>query len=103
MNLKELRKTNGKTQEEVAEFLHISRPTYNGYELGTIQLTTDTLVKLANFYNVSLDYLCGRKFGNELEKITDKQSQLFKMIQKLDNDRFFMVYGYTARLLREMI
>lgn len=103
MKLKELRKENGKTQEEVANFLHVSRPTYNGYELGTIQITTDTLIKLADFYDVSLDYLCGRNFTNNLDYITPQQSTLFKMIQKLDNDKFFMAYGYVARLLNEAV
>jgi len=101
MNLKQLRKNNSKTQEELANFLHVSRPTYNGYELGTIQLTTETLVKLADYYNVSLDYLCGRQFCTDLGIITPNQTKLFQMIQKLDNDRFYMVYGYTERLLRE--
>lgn len=101
MKLKELRKTNSKTQEELANYLHVSRPTYNGYELGTIQLTTDTLVKLADYYNVSLDCLCGRNFGTDLGIVTPKQLILFKMIKQLDDKHFFMLYGYTERLLKE--
>ena len=102
-SIKKLRIESGKTQTEIAQMVDVSQSNYSKYELGTIEPDIKTLVRLADFYQVSLDYLCGRKFGNELEKITDKQSQLFKMIQKLDNDRFFMVYGYTERLLREMI
>ena len=58
--LKELRKSRDMTQEAVAKEIHVSRPTYTEYELGKKRPSLETLVKLADFYKVSLDYLTGR-------------------------------------------
>lgn len=101
MNLKELRKTNGKTQEEIAEYLHISRPTYNGYELGTIQLTTDTLVKLADYYQVSLDYLCGRNAQSYLgiSYLDPKTITIAKLAQQLTDRNKDQAFYYISGLL----
>lgn len=49
-----------KTQAEVAEKLHISRTAYAGYESGRNEPDLKTLVKIADLYGVSLDYLAGR-------------------------------------------
>ena len=40
--------------------LNVSQNTYSQYENGIIQLTAESLIKLADFYNVSVDYLLGR-------------------------------------------
>ena len=63
--LKSLRKERGLTQKEIADYLNTARSTYTQYELG--QREPDILVfkKLADFYNVSLDYLLDfKKFKN---------------------------------------
>ena len=60
-NLVELRKMNKLTQREVAEHLGISQPSYIRYENGRSEPTIENLVKLADLFDVSLDYLCGRK------------------------------------------
>lgn len=55
--LAKLRKDRGLTQTEVAAKLNTVQSTYSGYELGTRKVTMDTIVILANFFNVSPDYL----------------------------------------------
>lgn len=52
-----LRKNNKYTQDELAKKLNISRPTYAQYELGRRRPDYDVLLKIADFYEVSLDYL----------------------------------------------
>jgi len=59
--LTQLRKDREKTQEDIAGYLGISRPTYTGYESGRRQPDYDTLIKLAIFFGVSVDYLLGIK------------------------------------------
>ena len=59
MKLKELREENGITQAKIAEQLNIKQNTYSQYETGVISLTAEVLIKLANFYDVSIDYLLG--------------------------------------------
>lgn len=58
--LKELRKAHNMTQEQVANLIHVSRPTYTQYEIGGKRPGLETLVEIANLYKVSLDYLVGR-------------------------------------------
>ena len=48
------------TQREVAENAHISIRNYQDYEYGTVVPTATVLIKMANYYGVSLDYLVGR-------------------------------------------
>ena len=61
MRLRELREDRDVTQKELADILHIRQNTYSQYETGVIELTASTLIKLADFYGVSVDYLLGRK------------------------------------------
>lgn len=47
-------------QGEVAEKIGVTQTTYSKYELGKINIPVDMLIKLADLYHVSLDYLVGR-------------------------------------------
>lgn len=55
-----LRKQKGYTQCEVSEILNISRSTLSKYEKGTRIPNLKTIIKLANLYNVSCDYLLSK-------------------------------------------
>ena len=59
MRLKELREANAKTQIEIANFLDIKQNTYSQYETCQRQIPINLLIKLAEFYNVSIDYILG--------------------------------------------
>lgn len=59
-NIIELRKANKYTQKQVAEFLNITQPSYIRYENGKAEPSLENLVKLADLYDVSIDFLCGR-------------------------------------------
>lgn len=58
--LKELRLKKGLTQRVVAENMGISKPIMSQYESGQRLPSVPKLIHLANYYKVSLDYLCGR-------------------------------------------
>lgn len=60
-NIYELRKLNRFTQREVAQRLGISQPSYIRYENGSSEPTLENLVKIADLYDVSVDFLLGRK------------------------------------------
>ncbi len=55
--LKELRKAHNFTQEDVASFLGVVRQTYSHYETGKRTPDTETLYKLAGFYDINVDDL----------------------------------------------
>ena len=57
----ELRKLHRMTQRQVADVLGITQPSYIRYENGKSEPTLENLVKLADLFDVSIDYLCGRK------------------------------------------
>lgn len=59
-NIRNLREDHDYRQRQLAEVLHVSQNTYSQYENGVIELTADKLVQLADFYDVSVDYLLGR-------------------------------------------
>lgn len=58
--LKNMREDLDMTQEEIGKKLCISQRTYAHYEAGTRDIPIETLIKLADLYNVSIDYLVGR-------------------------------------------
>lgn len=60
-NLIELRKRNNLTQKAVATELGITQPSYIRYENGTAEPTQQTLVKIADLFDVSVDFLLGRE------------------------------------------
>ena len=64
-NIRSLRIDNGLTQKQVAQILGISQNTYSQYEIGVLNYPVDALMKLADFYGVSVDYLLGRTTKKE--------------------------------------
>lgn len=59
-HIRELREDNDLTQREIAEKLGMKQPQYYRYEQGYRDIPTDILIKLADIYNTSTDYLLGR-------------------------------------------
>lgn len=57
--LKDVREDRDLSQKEVADHLGISQSDYSKYELGKHMMGIDKYIKLAKFYNVSIDYLAG--------------------------------------------
>lgn len=83
-----LREQRQLTQYELANKLHLNRETYAHYEIGKRQPDYETLVKLADFFNVSLDYLFGRNFAGTVESVSvDKQLKEFIGAIQLATDK----------------
>ncbi len=59
-NLRNIREDKDMKQKEIAQILNVSQNTYSQYETGVISLTAEVLIKLADFYGVSVDYLLDR-------------------------------------------
>lgn len=58
--LRELREKQNIKQEEMAQILNVKQTTYSKYELGKINVPLETLIKLADLYQTSVDYLIER-------------------------------------------
>ncbi len=57
--IRELREDQSLTQQRIADLLHIGQRTYADYESGKTRIPVDSLLILARFYNVSMDYIAG--------------------------------------------
>jgi len=57
--LKDLREDADLKQKDLAEILGCDQATYSRYETGRLNIPVDILKKLAEYYNVSMDYLSG--------------------------------------------
>lgn len=60
VRIRNLREDMDLTQTDMAKVLFISQRTYSYYESGGHDIPTEILVRLADFYDVSVDYLLGR-------------------------------------------
>lgn len=76
-NLKLLRESKKLTKKEVANSTNITERAYIAYEYGERDVSTETLIKLADFYGVTTDYILGREMGEP--KAIDKLAGEFNM------------------------
>ncbi len=58
--IRDMREDADLSQAKLGEILHISQRSYSHFETGTRSLPVDVLIKLADFYEVSVDYLLER-------------------------------------------
>ena len=57
IRIRDLREDNDLSQTQVATLLKVHQTTYSDYEIGNLNVPIDVLIKLANFYETSIDYL----------------------------------------------
>ncbi|BFH60315.1 helix-turn-helix domain-containing protein [Paenibacillus azoreducens] len=58
--IRDLREDRDLTQQKLADHLNISQTTYSRYESGDLDVPSSVLIKLSEFYNVSIDYILGQ-------------------------------------------
>ena len=83
LRLRELRDRYKLTQQEVADRLRLSSDAYSLYELGKRQMNYQTLCLLADMYNVSIDYLLGRK-DTSLVQLNVDETDIINQYRLLD-------------------
>lgn len=72
-NLKDLREARHITQSQLAEYLQVSRPTIAGYETKNRQPDFEKLEKIADFFQVSIDFLISGTESANVELHVNKQ------------------------------
>lgn len=87
------------TQKELATKTGIPYANYNKYETTNIIPDLQTLCKLADFYNVTLDYLVGRDFTNPIGYLTDNQITFVKSFLALNLDNQMNAVIFVSNLL----
>ena len=66
--IRDLREDRDLTQTDMGKVLSCSQRVYSNYERGDIDIPTSTLIKIADFHNVSVDFLLGRTDNPKLNK-----------------------------------
>lgn len=66
--IKELRQEKAKTQTVISDLIGIDQSYYSKYERGTQDISLDVIIKLADLYNVSVDYIIGRSDKKDINK-----------------------------------
>lgn len=85
--LKQLRKENNYSQEYISQLLNVSRQSYSRYENGNSQPEFSTLIRIADIFNVSLDYLLCR---------TDNRHNI-SMMNKYNKDLFINILDILSQ------
>lgn len=68
--IRDLREDRDLKQKDVADFLKMSRTTYNHYELGHTSLNEDIIIKLSNFYGVTPNFILNYKDKNSINTVS---------------------------------
>ena len=85
--IKQLRKQRNLTQEQLGKYLNLNRPVIANWERGDRNPTLDQFNKLAELFNVSIDYLVGRE---EAELNDDGASiECYRLLRKLKKNKHF--------------
>ena len=67
-NLRSIREDKDIKQKDIAQYLNVSQNTYSQYETGVISLTAEVLIKLSDYYDVSIDFLLDRTNNPKKQK-----------------------------------
>lgn len=100
--LKKLRMSRTMTQEQLGKIINVTKVSISGYENGNRSPDTETLQKIADFFDVSTDYLLGRDerissldyYKNKITKEFPDIDLMFKDMESLSADDMKEVYEY---------
>lgn len=85
--IKLLRKEQGITQEQLADCLNVSRQSITGYENDGVEPSLSVLIKIADRFNISLDYLLGRtEEKHNINLLNEDTKEFLFKIHELVND-----------------
>ncbi len=99
MLLKEIRKKLNYSQDEIAKKLGVHVTTYGNWELQKTEPDIQTLIKLADFFNITLDELVGRHAQTiNLSYLNEKEAYLIKKILKMNDLELAKTSAYVQGL-----
>ncbi len=105
-----LRINAGITQNKIADYLGVNRASYSNYETGKREPDISTLLKIADYFNVSLDEMFGRK-SSEQKQVTPKErsfkstihKQIWDKVEKLQENDLYILDGYLDGMLERVM
>lgn len=97
--LQKLRKQKGLSQKQVSKILNITQQTYSRYERGITQADYNMLCKIADLFNVSIDYLLGRESDPLFVSSVYQKSDIQKIYDALSDPNKAQLIGFGKGLL----
>jgi transcriptional regulator with XRE-family HTH domain len=97
--LKHLRNNKNLSQQELSDRIGVNRSTYARYETNDTQADYDTLQRLANFYDVSVDYILGRGTSFATPKIINDltEEEIKILIEMRKHPKFAVMFHDLAK------
>ena len=96
-NLRKLREEKGVTQKQLADVISVSQQSINKYENHNIEPDIDTLIKMADYFETSVDYIVGHsKIRRKIEIVNSydlnaEEAKLVEDYRKLSNKQRFSI------------
>ena len=100
MKLKELRQKYNLTQKDMAKIINKTPTGYGYYETERSEPDIKTLIKLADYFHITLDELVGREQSNIIDKglLNDVEIDIIDKLLQLDRDNQLRLQAYTYSL-----
>ncbi len=101
LKIKELRLSKGVSQQKVADFLNVSQQAYANYESGKRKPEYDLLLRLADFFDVSVDYILGRTDTKKApaSKRDEREEEFVEMFKHLNPEQQDLVIAQLKGIL----
>lgn len=96
--LKELRKSQSMTQDDLAKILNVNRSVVSKYESGAVPLTSDAIIVLTDYFEISSDYLLGR---NEKSSLPYDEEAVELMREMYERDELKVLFKAGKNAKRE--
>lgn len=100
-NLKSLRKSSRMTQEKLAKAMNVSQTSIGSWELGSREPSCEDLIRLADYFNVSLDYLMGRNDDRQCRSLSSEDEKILSVFKRLDKDNKKIISDTMAAFLTQ--
>ena len=103
-NLKLIRKQHGKTQEEIANACDFKQGHYTNTETNKNMPNLINIIKLADYYGCSVDYILGRESEDGIIIVSNTpKSQIEELYEQLNHSNQMMALGMLTALLQKQI
>ncbi len=107
-NLRLLRKEKGMSLKELASYFGTSPQVFSRYEREEHQPDFETIIKIADFFDVSIDYLLGRNFIDKSKKgiigsPSAEDKTILDMFHKLNENEKTLILSWLQSIVREKV
>lgn len=103
-NLINLRESKNIKQKDLAKYLNVTPSTYSAYEKNRISPSIDILLKISEYYEVSLDWLLDNNYNKKPEfnkNINEKNNELIANFKKLTEEHQIVLNYIAKKMLKE--